>query len=352
MKFTTAISIGLIVFSQTALPCSYIQLSNAQEKVSAQNFDFLPHTYNAIVVNKRNMEKSAGNFENMPAGAQPAKWISKYGSITFGYGLENPVTGVNEAGLTIYRFVFRAAKYPLPTQQPAIKESQYVQYILDTAKDVNEAIAQTRAVQIFPENFPTHFAICDSAANCAIVEAENGALNIYSGPDIKVTALTNDSYPASLEAWAKCPAADCVTKEESLWRFITAANQVQSHKGTDLKQGVLDILQSVNEYVTFTPTLWTMLTEISAAENKFSVKNTKSSNVVLSLDFKNLDYSCKTPVQVALLHSDDMAMSLQLTDYSKQFQTTISNALSNLAVPQNEIQKYIDYPEQYTRCLE
>jgi len=51
-----------------------------------------------IFVNKRGVAKTSSGSES----PNPAKWISRYGSVTFNqYGRENPTGGMNEAGLVV-----------------------------------------------------------------------------------------------------------------------------------------------------------------------------------------------------------------------------------------------------------
>lgn len=338
----------------SAFGCSYVLLGNEFDHASAQNFDFFPEIRAGIVVNKRNIEKSDGYFDGTPVPSIPAKWISKYGSVSFGLGLEDPVTGVNEAGLSVYRLMLFKTKYPTQTDLPTIQESHFVQQVLDTASTIDEAIALAYSVQIYAK-VGSHLVVCDRSAKCAIIEAVDGKIHVYSGSDVKVPALTNTDYPRSLDLLTKCPTGDCgYINSNSEWRFVKAATQVMQFNGNDVVKGTFDILNSVNEIYPDQPmpTNWTLLTHTKGDETKFLVKNTKFSKTIMQLNLKDLDFSCKTPVQVALIDPQDSS-DIRFVNYTRDFQETLSEVIHKyIGTSQADKQRRIEYPEQFTRCLD
>ena len=55
-----------------------------------------------VIVNKRNVSKTAFLKPEWDDNGQPASWTSKYGSVTFNFiGREFPFGGMNESGLVI-----------------------------------------------------------------------------------------------------------------------------------------------------------------------------------------------------------------------------------------------------------
>lgn len=345
----------LITVSNPAFCCTFLQLGNQNDFTGAQNFDFPVGVSASIVVNKRNVEKTGAPFTGAPA-APPVKWISKYGSISFGFGVGNTATGVNEVGLRVFRAVFRAAKYPEPNLLPAMNESEYLSYLLDTARTIDDVIRQTHAVQVYSfGKFPTHFGVCDENAKCAIIEATNGKLNITVAPELKVAALTNTSLARSQDLLAKCNDGNCADiQNNSEWRFIEAATRVNQFKGNQIVPTTFEILDAVKQNSPSSPiiTLWTLLTHVDQSEAKFIVKNTMSSNSVLTLDFKKLDYSCKTPIQVAILVPKD-PNSVVLVDYTANFQNKMGDVLEGyLGESPSDVQLWKEYPGKFLRCLE
>src|SRR5690606_9913051 len=90
----------------TVLACSAVLFSNGDHYVAGRNYDWhLGH--GMVMVNKRDMAKQALSFDN------PAKWISRYGSVTLNqYGRELPCEGMNEKGLSISMLWLDETKYP------------------------------------------------------------------------------------------------------------------------------------------------------------------------------------------------------------------------------------------------
>src|ERR1700746_1722576 len=85
---------GLFCVTQ-AYPCTTFVLQGDGRIYFGRNLDW--HWENGLVfVNQRNIGKMAV----VTPGHAPAKWISKYGSVTFNqFGMELPMGGMNEAGL-------------------------------------------------------------------------------------------------------------------------------------------------------------------------------------------------------------------------------------------------------------
>ena len=84
----------LSVLVSPSFACTTFCLKHNGEVLFGRNYDF--RIGDALIfVNKRGVAKTAtvGDSPN------PAKWISRYGSVTFNqYGRENPTGGMNEAG--------------------------------------------------------------------------------------------------------------------------------------------------------------------------------------------------------------------------------------------------------------
>ena len=78
-----------------ALACTTFCLRGSGEVLFGRNYDFTIGDA-LIFVNKRGLSKTATDGDDR----NPAKWIAKYGSVTFNqFGRENPTGGMNEMGL-------------------------------------------------------------------------------------------------------------------------------------------------------------------------------------------------------------------------------------------------------------
>lgn len=349
-----------LFFSHTAFPCTFIHLGDAQSWVSAQNYDFLSNSNVGIFVNKRNLEKTTPNFSNMPGTR--AKWISKYGSVSFGLFRERPAIGVNEEGLVIHRLLLTITKHPNEYLLPVVHEAQVLQYVLDTAQDLPEALQRLRDIQPHQtQPFQAHYVICDAKANCATIAYVEGQLKITEGAAVKVKTLTNTEYITALELFEKCPDANCEFESFSRWRFVKAASQVSKFNGPDLLAGVESILTSVRSPASDPMhTIWKATIQQSHKKNIFTVENIFSTNATVNLDFKNQDYSCKTPTQVILLNSENLNQPDPMVNYTKSIQEFLLVSLSknaeknygpNYALTEEDINTFTNHPETY-RCLE
>src|SRR5436305_3006577 len=80
-----------------ALACTTFCLKNRGEVLFGGNYDW-DIGDGLVFVNKRGVAKTAADVDS----PNPAKWVSEYGSVTFNqYGRENPMGGMNEAGLVV-----------------------------------------------------------------------------------------------------------------------------------------------------------------------------------------------------------------------------------------------------------
>src|SRR5215470_5207291 len=101
MKKFWAYSLSLLVasslLSAPVSACTTFCLKNKGEMLFGRNYDYM-FGDGMIMVNKRGVVK----VSTSEAPEKPAQWTSKYGSVTFNqYGRENPMGGMNEAGLVI-----------------------------------------------------------------------------------------------------------------------------------------------------------------------------------------------------------------------------------------------------------
>jgi penicillin V acylase-like amidase (Ntn superfamily) len=116
--------------------CTSVKLTNHQEVVLAQNYDFY-YGHGLFIVNKKGVRKTAltDNLteENMYSEeSHGAKWVSLYGSVTFNqFARELPTCGMNEAGLAIVSMWHDTVQKTEPRGKNQITELQWIQQQLD-----------------------------------------------------------------------------------------------------------------------------------------------------------------------------------------------------------------------------
>src|SRR5215510_11053809 len=158
--------------------CTTFCIKSRDRRLFGRNYDW-DIGDGLIFVNKRGVAKTSE--AEVP---NPAKWVSRYGSVTFNqYGRENPTGGMNEAGLVVEELWLDETEYPGDKDLPVIDTQEWIQYELDTSATVEEAIAHARKVRIDSE-VKVHFMISDRSGNAATIEFLKGSLVAHTGEEL------------------------------------------------------------------------------------------------------------------------------------------------------------------------
>jgi len=151
----------------------------------------------------------------VPEGSpfKPASWESDYGSVAISgrkwaqkSGFKNFYTGgdldpmddfvtegTNEEGLSAHTLYLSVAKYGSDPEKESVSYFRVVTYLLDNCKNVQEAVASMKKVQVVSAGLGTsdglvhhgtHFAVEDKSGESAVFEWLNGKLIVYesNGP--------------------------------------------------------------------------------------------------------------------------------------------------------------------------
>lgn len=160
-----------------------------------KNLDW-PVSDGFIMVNKTGVSKSA----MVNTGEIPARWTSKYGSVTFNqFGREFPLGGMNEKGLVVEELSYSPSVYPSNDRLPSINELQWIQYQLDNYTAVREVIDHLPDMLISKLMFGLHYFICDRTGDTAVIEFINGNTLCYHADTLPVKVLSNNSYRNSIK---------------------------------------------------------------------------------------------------------------------------------------------------------
>jgi penicillin V acylase-like amidase (Ntn superfamily) len=161
---TRAVAIGLLWLgvAPSAYACTTFCLLSEGRIVLGKNYDWY-FAAGSVIVNKRGAERFA-----YPLNDSGAKWISKYGSVTFNqYGRDAPSGGMNEAGLVVEILWMTGTTYPAPDHRPAVDGSGWAQYQLDTARSVDEVLASDATVRITRTAGRLHYLVADRLTGCS-----------------------------------------------------------------------------------------------------------------------------------------------------------------------------------------
>ena len=344
------LSIFLIVLWPSYLrPCTTFCFKSHGDWIFGRNYDF-EIEYGLVIVNKRGIVKTA--LMSTGAAGQPAKWVSKYGSITFNqFGRELPLGGMNEAGLVIELMWLAETEYPDPDERPALRELQWIQYQLDTATTVKDVIASDRIVRIDKTSHAVHFLLCDRKGGAAAIEFLGGRMRVHTGKDLPVKALANSTYESSLDFLKRFGADETQPSfkqgDNSLQRFVWAAKGTQAWSVKMAEGPVAHAFHTLDK-ADLSNSKFRIVYDVKAGMIYF---RTKSTPEVRSINFRQFDFSCGTPVKIL-----DMLANLK-GDVTSQFQDYTWEANYNLikksfsetsfvkGTPEASLNKLSRYPE-------
>lgn len=276
-------------------PCTTFCLAGTDGPVFGRNYDWSIGVAH-VTVNKRGLTKTA----LVAPPAEPAKWTSKYGSITFNqYGREFPSGGMNEAGLVVEVMWLTEARFPDPDGRPGVRELAWIQYQLDNCRSVDEVLATDATLRVTPESITTHFLVCDRSGEQATVEFLDGKLIVHRGRDLPIPALTNSPYSNAmryLETFAGFGGDRPTPRtESSLDRFVRAACGVVDFEPSST-QATIDyafgILADVRQG---TYTKWSIVYDIDALTIHFK---TSASPAIKTLKLDKFDFSPATSCRI------------------------------------------------------
>lgn len=207
-------AIAGVMLSSSADACTRVLhvFKDKKEVVTGRNMDWYvryPSTYWKF---PRGMHRNGLTKEN------PAKWVSKYGSLILvqtAEGQSASTDGMNEKGLVANLLYLAETQYPKrDVKKYGIATSTYVQYILDnfaTVKEAVEALSKD-TVQIVPVSIPNsdksptmHVSISDATGDSAIIEFLDGKTVIHHSKeyDVMTNSPVFEKQLALYEYWSE-----------------------------------------------------------------------------------------------------------------------------------------------------
>jgi choloylglycine hydrolase len=289
-------AVSAVSLARGADACSTFCVESQDGPVFGKNYDWGVDV-GLVMVNKRGVEKRSMTRAN------PARWRSRYGSVTFNqYGREFPNGGMNEAGLVVELMWLDSTEYPEPDQRASVTTLEWVQYQLDNAATVADVTASDGAIRIIQGAAAAiHFLVADAGGACASIEFLDGKLVAHTGTDMPARALTNHTYEQSLDYAGRFGGgAELPRSSRSLDRFVRAAHMADSFVGPAAAavQHAFGILADVaqGDY-----TKWSIVYDIGSRRVNF---RTRVHHQIRYLDLSDLDFACDTPVTMIDVNTD------------------------------------------------
>lgn len=333
--------------------CTTFCLASGDGVVFGKNYDWQIGR-GFLFVNKRGMSKAA----MLDAAERPARWVSKYGSLTFNqYGREQPHGGVNEAGLVVELMWLDAAEYPAPDARAAVGVLEWVQYQLDNFATTREVVENADKLRISSQ-VKLHYLVADSKGNAAAVEFLGGKLVARSGADLPFAALANDTYAESvayLKAHAGFGGARPLPRGAgSLERFARAASSIKNYKpgARPAVEYAFDVLADVAQPGA---TQWSIVYDLRTPRAHF---RTRDNSRVRSVSLSAFDLSCATPVKMLDMNAPNQGsqagdVTAEFRDYAREanrslIEFSFRNTSFLAGVPAPYLDRLAAYPESMT----
>lgn len=165
--------------------------------LAGRTMDWPESTQPILVVMPRGQRRSSElGGDQVVVAENPLTWTSTHGSlVTTIYGL-GAIDGVNERGLAAHGLFLQSTSLAeRDPQRPGLHLGLWVQYVLDQAATVAEAVAlmdtfQPVMMSAHGRDATIHLAVEDASGDSAIVEFQNGDPVIHHGREF--TLMTND----------------------------------------------------------------------------------------------------------------------------------------------------------------
>jgi penicillin V acylase-like amidase (Ntn superfamily) len=334
-----------VLLTDQALACTTFCLIGKGEVLFGRNYDWMIGDA-LIFVNKRGVAKTASVGDS----TNPAKWVSKYGSVTFNqYGRENPTGGMNEAGLVVEQMWLDESSYPNDSR-PSIGTQEWMQYVLDTSATTAEALKNVSAIRI-ASDVRVHYLINDKDGHTASVEFLNGKLVSQTGNELPIPTLTNDTYEKSI-SYKRAKSLSDANSSDSLDRFTRASVKTEEFaRNPKSEKEAVDYAFAVLSNVAQKGfTQWSIVYDQKRGRVYF---RTLQSPETKSIDTRVFDYSCGTAVKMLDINVKGPGdVTAQFVDYTRRANRELIDRSFNGTdflkdVPARERFGFAAYPETF-----
>jgi penicillin V acylase-like amidase (Ntn superfamily) len=328
-----------------ATACTTFCLRNGRDAVFGKNYDWGVGDGH-VIVNKRGMRKAAA----LPPPEKPARWVSKYGSVTFNqYGREFPNGGLNEAGLAVELMWLDETRYPEPDARPALGCLEWIQYQLDNFATAAEVVRNAASLRVSADA-KVHYLACDKSGSCAAVEFIGGKPVVHTGSRL---ALANHSYEDSLRFRERNRGdAKALRGIGSLQRFARASERIEAYASQGTGDPVRYAFETLDGVAQGSYTRWSIVYDLKAGRVHWRTRENRRPRSVALASF---DFSCATPVK--LLGIDDGAGDVARlfvpytpTANRKLVASAVRQTEFLAGIPPEEVAQVVNHPES-TSCV-
>lgn len=294
--------------------CTAYLLERGADRAVCRNYDF--NTGEAMLLtNPRGLGKEGQVSRN------PAHWTARYGSLTLNqFGRELPLEGMNEAGLVVATLWLDETVLPADTTRPGLSSLQWVQYMLDQAGTVQEALALDSTVTVAPGAGSTvHFFLADGKGGCAVVEYLGGRSIHHTGNGMRARVITNDTYENSTRYLDHLKpfggTEDVPTDMSSLARFARAA-RYQQRFATEADRSLVDYgFASLASVSSGMATQWSVVYDLGTRQVWL---RTQRNQQIRTVDLASLDFAPQGPARMLAIDEGKGDLRSSFVPYTTQ----------------------------------
>jgi len=195
-----ALAIAVIVGSTASVAAACTRIlwnDNSVAVLASRSMDWWGSSQPKLHVVPRGVRKSGAMFGTQTVvSGNPARWTSRYGSVVVGNYDAAVSDGMNEKGLAAHGLWLYAQDYgPRDMSRQGLQVGMYVQYVLDNAATVDQAIAllpRIQPVQVVMDGHTIRLSLSveDRSGDSAVIEYLNGVPVIHHGRQYRVTTNT------------------------------------------------------------------------------------------------------------------------------------------------------------------
>lgn len=301
----------LLFIAQSAGACTTFCFASGGRFVFGANYDW-DTGVGLLMINKRNLAKDSGT-------GRPARWVSRFASITFNqYGRDYPTGGMNEEGLVIALMGLDQTQYPSVDERASVGILGWIQYQLDLSASIDEVLQRSAPTRVTGGK-GLHYLVSDRSGRAITIEYLGGSVVAHHDGTLPIAVLTNNTYDDSMSYLRTISgfggSRAVPTGIGSLERFAHAAAMIrQTPPSTDAVARAFEILDAVHQpdY-----TRWSIVYDPTAATIYF---RTDRNPDIRSVAFSSFDLDCAHPVQIAGVDGDGF------TDYTTEANLELINA--------------------------
>ncbi len=299
--------LSIFFHTQDVFGCSTFMLKKDSALIVGHNLDSGRHKPGVVVINKRGVLKQGKSWSELAYGKTvpnpPIKWISKYGSITFNKYRSFPDGGVNEKGIFIVEMSLKGTGFPKDQSKPMLFMMLWMQYVLDNYESVDQVVNCLNHLTI--EGWSWHFFTADRKGNAAAIDLVDGKVVVHKGPgpSLPVPVLQNSTYAKEIErlktykGFGGDKPVDLNNLKQPI--FVHGAQMLKDYDPS--KKPAVDYGFDILAQFSWEGTQWSYVCDLANLKVFFKSKVSQKVKVV---DFKDFDWSCKTPVKMLDIHAD------------------------------------------------